>query len=107
MPKKKKNDDDEFVIKCCLKEYTKEEKILPIIAKWIPIISKIAHRGSLIFNHYLIYCLNNNIPLNFNLTFFIQIFTVGIEVHFSSKRDPNLRNFFDSKQHLYPKVERI
>ncbi len=77
---------DEHVIKCCLKKRLKEP-FLEEIRRWVLNTSKIIHRGSLIFNQFLLHCLDDNIDLpKFDLAFFTQCFKIGIaEFHRSVK----------------------
>jgi hypothetical protein len=63
MKKRKKDDIQGSAIKCCLKKYLLQKDLLPVIQQLVDHISKISHRGSLLLNHYLVWCLEQNYPL--------------------------------------------
>ena len=77
----KRKEVDENVIKCCLSLRVKNKDLLSLIREIVPKISKIIHRGSLIFNQLLLECLNTDQPIPDldNSTLFERCFKAGIE----------------------------
>ena len=111
-PDKRKRDQgqetfSETVVKCCLKKHLREQGLLPVIRDWVTHVSKLCHRGSLIVNHFLLYCLENHLDIpKFSLTFFRQCFLLGGSDF--RKETPHLLEFYDQHRHRYPEFgERI
>ena len=77
----KRKEVEENVIKLCLSSRVKNKDILSLIREIVPKISKIIHRGSLVFNQLLLYCLNEDqtIPDFSDISLFERCFRVGIE----------------------------
>lgn len=59
MKRKKKGVTDQ-TIKCCLKKHLKDKNLLPVIEEYIDHISRLTYRGSLIFNHFLRWCIEKD-----------------------------------------------
>ena len=103
-------DYSESVVKCCLKKYLLDKKLLPIIEEWVINSSKIAFRGSLIVNHFLLYCINNGLQLPDldDRLFYHQAFTIGLTGSIScSKEVPYLKDFVINNQKFYQELNRI
>jgi len=77
----KRKEVEENVIKCCLSSRVKNKDILSLIREIVPKISKIIHRGSLVFNQLLLNCLNEDqtIPDFNDISLFERCFKTGIE----------------------------
>jgi hypothetical protein len=54
----------EFVVKKSFHGSIREKRIIPELEKWVTTVSKAVNSGSLIFNRYLLHCLNNDLPLS-------------------------------------------
>ena len=79
-----------------------------IIKRWVDHVSKISHRGSLLFNHYLVWCMENNLPLPDleDQTLYQQCFTMGMCT--TRKKIGNLLEFYEQVKSLYsPPSERL
>ena len=48
--------DSQTTVKMCLKKHLKQHTMIGVIDDWVKHISKISHRGSMIFNHLLLWC---------------------------------------------------
>jgi len=48
--------DSSTTVKMCLKKHLKQHRMIGVIDDWVKHISKISHRGSMIFNHLLLWC---------------------------------------------------
>lgn len=77
---KEKASKDEYVIKTGLNSHLKEKQLLIPLNELVINTSKIANRGSLIFNRLLLYCFQNNIPFPDleDRILFVHCFNVGI-----------------------------
>eukprot|EP00960_Hanusia_phi_P059891 764319-Hanusia_phi.AAC.2 len=116
MSKKRKAPDisqdvelDHTTIKCCLVKHLKEKRLQPVIERWVRNLSQIAQRGSHIFNHYLIWCIEHGHPLVLDKrlqTLIRNCFTLGTGARESMF--PSLNEFWREKHTLYGKTpERI
>lgn len=102
MKRRRADDLQESVVKCCLKKYLLQPELLPIIQRWVAHVSKISHRGSLLLNHYLLWCMEHNHPLPDleDQTLYQQCFTMGACT--TRKEVANLLEFYEQVKHLYP-----
>jgi hypothetical protein len=108
MKRRRADDLQESVVKCCLKKYLLQPELLPIIQRWVEHVSKISHRGSLLLNHYLLWCMEQNHPLPDleDQTLYQQCFTMGACT--TRKEVSNLLEFYEQVKHLYlPPSERL
>lgn len=110
--KRKKKDDNvpqrEMVVKCTLKKYVITSTILPVIDQWVQHVSYLSYRGSLILNHFLIYCLEHNLPIPdvHDQNLYYHCFVIGNAQ--LKKPTPGLQEFYENHKHMYPEsVQRI
>jgi hypothetical protein len=94
----KKKSMKEVVVKCSLPGTLKDQRIYPIIEKWMLSSSKAMYRGSLVFNRLLLYCLDNkkeipNLDKDKNQSFYIHCFKVGSR---NNRIDPLVKEVWDS-----------
>ena len=97
---------DERVVKCSLPGHLIEKRLMPEIQSWVRTTSKIANKGSLVFNRWLLHCLQHEIPLP-DLTdqmTYLQCFTIGI----AKLRKPNdvLQQVWDTHFRSFPSISR-
>lgn len=107
MKRRQAGNFNERVVKCCLKKYLLQPDLLPIIQERVSLVSRLSHRGSLFFNHYLLHCLERGLPLPDlkDQTLYQQCFTMGAAV--ITKTIGTLQEFYTTVEHLYPPPQRL
>ena len=104
----KRKEVEENVIKCCLSSRVKNKDILSLIREIVPKISKIIHRGSLVFNQLLLNCLNEDqtIPDFNDISLFERCFKTGIEKYDTGGYEL-IQNIFKEHFQDFPLPERF
>jgi hypothetical protein len=89
---KRKKELKEYVVKASLIGHLRTPEIYPILQNWISVASKTMHRGSLVFNRLLLYCLEQQLELpDLNdQSLYIQCFKVGVRNDFRVNTGPIL-----------------
>ena len=94
----------ETVVKCCLGKYLHQPKELrPLIDDLVLHVSRAVHRGSRLFNHYLIWCLRRGreLPDLSTQALYVRFFVLGAEGN-NSKAQPQIDEFYKDVKELYP-----
>ena len=102
MKRKRAANSREMVIKCCLKGHLQQAAIphLPSLQRRIDSLSRFRRRGSLLVNHFIIFCMENDLALPaFSFNDITKLFTKGI----ANQRVfiPSLNEFYAQHQRRY------